>query len=675
MSAPETFDDLDAPPARRLRDFWRGPDRRRQERRFQDRRATDRSASAEADSMFGALVSADSQIDEGDYLGAPASPSAQPQRRSSDPRLDRSASMPEHRTGDTAATGASSRSDRARWQDGATVQRLFRKFVAARAVLGLVLVSALVLMSVFGVAAPLPMMLVAIGYAAQSLAMWLLPRLRAPDSMGEQLTQGQWLATVGVDLAVFLSLHLMQPVHSFNFVALLLMPVLMGGALATRKVALASAAAVVLALLVATWQAVAETQSGAVLWMQVGMVGVGFFAITLLAGEMAARLARESLAARSGLELARQQAQLNRLVIDEMSEGVLVVDQRLRVRAANPAARRLLVREGLGRSAPFHLSMDPLWHELETLIRTAFDKEIWPGGESKASLKFDDGVTRTLRVRARFTRRRSHPGDGGDPQPSEVMCVLFVEDMRTVQERMRQEKLAAMGRVSAGIAHEIRNPLAAIAQANALLSEEAQGAEQKMLTRMVTENVERLRLIVDDVMAVAPGREPTGQTIDAVTVVGHVLGEWSRAAGLPIGPGTRLSARMTETSLPVRFDPEHLRRILVNLLDNARRYATDTPGAITLSLEGLSAQDVMLSVASDGEVIGPDIEPYLFEPFFSTRSRGTGLGLYICRELCERYDGTIDYWKHPAGSRHVNEFRVVLRAAEPSDLSESRLLP
>ena len=83
----------------------------------------------------------------------------------------------------------------------------------------------------------------------------------------------------------------------------------------------------------------------------------------------------------------------------------------------------------------------------------------------------------------------------------------------------------------------------------------------------------------------------------------------------------------------------------------------------------------MLSVSSDGEPIGPDIEPYLFEPFFSTRSRGTGLGLYICRELCERYDGTIDYWKHPPGGRHVNEFRVVLRSAEPSDLSESRLLP
>ena len=460
--------------------------------------------------MFGALVSADSQMDEGDNLAAESSTDVD--RRGSGDRPTERAAGPDGRLAQTTAASSAVRGERARWQDSATMQRLFRKFVGARAALGLVLVGALVLASVFGVAAPLPMMLIAIGYAAQALAMWLLPRLREAESMGDQLTRGQWLATIGVDLLVFLVLHWVQPVHSFNFVALLLMPVLMGGALATRKVALASAAGVVLILLLATWRAAGAAQGGAVLWMQVGMVGVGFFAITLLAGEMASRLARESLAARSGLELARQQAQLNRLVIDEMTEGVLVVDQRLRVRAANPAARRLLAREGASRAAPFHLSTEPVWHELESLIRTAFDKESWPGGEPKVSLKFDDGLTRTLRVRARFTRRRSHPGDGGEAQPSEVMRVLFVEDMRTVQERTRQEKLAAMGRVSAGIAHEIRNPLAAIAQANALLSEEAQGAEQRMLTRMVTENVERLRLIVDDVMAVAPGREPTGQT-------------------------------------------------------------------------------------------------------------------------------------------------------------------
>jgi two-component system sensor histidine kinase PilS (NtrC family) len=127
----------------------------------------------------------------------------------------------------------------------------------------------------------------------------------------------------------------------------------------------------------------------------------------------------------------------------------------------------------------------------------------------------------------------------------------------------------------------------------------------------------------------------------------------------------------------VMFDPEHLRRVLVNLLDNARRHASDQPGSIVLRAESLGGAQARLSLASDGEAIPPDIEPYLFEPFFSSRSRGTGLGLYICRELCERYGGSIDYWQHPDGSAHRNEFVVTMRlvATTAPTPSQDRLLP
>jgi two-component system, NtrC family, sensor histidine kinase PilS len=669
----------------RLRTLLPGGDRKRVAARVPT------AAAGEHESLFGALVGRDSQMyedavpadiarhreadaqaDAQAVTSRAASTAQRPREPGWAPRVEARAPSSAAAPGEPAST----ESKRLEVEEGATLHRLLRVFVGARAVLGVSLVAALVAGGMFGMRAPLGMMLVSMAYAAQAVALWMLPRFRQESNYTEKLTRGRWIATIGVDLVTFSLLHWMQPTQNFNFVALLLMPVLMGGVLATRTVALAGSSAVVLILLAVTWNTTAAAGDMATLWLQSGLAGIGFFAVTLLAGEMSSRLASQAMAARSGLELARQQAQLNRLVLEEMTDGVLVVDRRLRVRAANPAGRRLLVRDGLGRPAPFQLSSDTAWTDIEASIGQAFAKKSWPTGDVNVTLKFSDGMTRTLRMRARFTRRRSALSrDEAIDGPAEIFCVVFVEDLRAVHDRTRQEKLAAMGRVSAGIAHEIRNPLAAIAQANALLSEEVQGREQQMLTRMVNENVERLKLIVDDVMAVAPGHNTSLQTMDASAEVGRIVAEWSRSASLPIGADTRLRVELPSEPLPVIFDAEHVRRVLVNLLDNARRYATDSPGAMTLHLAPPANGLVMLSVASDGEPIPADIEPYLFEPFFSTRSRGTGLGLYICRELCERHGASIDYWQHPPGSRHVNEFRVVFRVAEHTDFTESRLLP
>jgi two-component system sensor histidine kinase PilS (NtrC family) len=122
-----------------------------------------------------------------------------------------------------------------------------------------------------------------------------------------------------------------------------------------------------------------------------------------------------------------------------------------------------------------------------------------------------------------------------------------------------------------------------------------------------------------------------------------------------------LQLELPADALTVSFDHEHLRRVLVNLLDNARRYASEKPGAIHVRLAALDDNSAMLAVASDGDAIAADVERHLFEPFFSTRSRGTGLGLYICRELCVRHGANIEFRPLPAGQRHRNEFRVTMQ--------------
>jgi two-component system sensor histidine kinase PilS (NtrC family) len=401
--------------------------------------------------------------------------------------------------------------------------------------------------------------------------------------------------------------------------------------------------------------------------LQSGLAGLGLFLITLLSGELAGRLVREELAARGSLELARQQAQLNRLVIEEMVDGVLVVDAGLRVRAANPAARALLVDQGLSPPAPFALGDRAAWQALREAVEPALASGEWPEAGRDIRLSFGGGLGRTLRVRVRFMRSRAlaarAPGEGADDGTAEQFAVLLLEDVRTAQARIRQEKLAAMGRVSAGVAHEIRNPLAAIAQANALLQEDALTGSQQRLAGIVADNVQRLKRLVDDVMEVAPGTAPVPQAIDATAVVGTALADWLLIAGVAPGEGSRVRSELPTAPLPVLFDAEHLRRVLVNLLDNALRHGSAQPGAVFLRLAVRDEGWAQLSVLSDGEPIAPEVERHLFEPFFSTRSRGSGLGLYICRELCERYGASVDYRPRPAAERLRNEFLVTLRRA------------
>ena len=557
-------------------------------------------------------------------------------------------------------------------QDTAFV-RVYRTYVAARAAVGVGLVAVPSVSGLSGLRTSEALVLVSLAYAVQAITMWLLPRFGTlavasnPFVLQARQRRRQWLATIGVDLIAFTLLHLLEAGSSFNYAALLVLPVLMAGVLTSRLLALGTAAAVALLLLLAAWRAPASGE-GPALMLQSGLAGMGLFMITLLAGELAARLAREESAARGSLELARQQAQLNRLVIEEMADGVLVVDHRLLVRAANPAARALLVDQGLGPVAPFMLDRNPAWAHLLKATEQALEAGEWPDAGRDVMMAFGEGHSRTLRMRVRFMRNRAPdraPVRAADAaaadRHAEPAAVLLLEDLRTLQARIRQEKLAAMGRVSAGIAHEIRNPLAAISQANALLMEDNLPPAQQRLASMVADNVERLKRLVDDVMEVAPGAEPALRTIDASAAVGSAASEWARTMQLPMGANGRLRAEISSDPLGVTFDPEHLRRVLVNLLDNAHRHASAAPGSVFLRLAPRDEGWVVLSVLSDGAPIAPEVERRLFEPFFSTRSRGSGLGLYICRELCERYGASIEYRPRPAAERLRNEFLVSMR--------------
>jgi two-component system sensor histidine kinase PilS (NtrC family) len=202
------------------------------------------------------------------------------------------------------------------------------------------------------------------------------------------------------------------------------------------------------------------------------------------------------------------------------------------------------------------------------------------------------------------------------------------------------------------------------------LLEDRLAPAQRRLATMVADNVSRLKRLVDDVMEVAPGVQPQSMVVDAAAAVGATVADWTRTVQLTPGADSRLRTELPNEPLLVLFDAEHLRRVLVNLLDNAHRHASSQPGALFLRLAAREDGGVQLSVLSDGAPIAPEVERHLFEPFFSTRSRGTGLGLYICRELCERHGASIEYRPRPTAERLRNEFLVVMRRASSTVLTE-----
>jgi two-component system sensor histidine kinase PilS (NtrC family) len=530
----------------------------------------------------------------------------------------------------------------------AAFERLYRAFLAARAALGVALLAAQLIAAALSAPPARSTLGLSAFYAAAAVALWLLPQLRRGATARSLAGVGSlhWWSVIGLDLLLFGVLHALDP-SGVNYGALFVMPVLMAAVLCPRRLALATAAMATLGLLGAAGWALLLGADVGLKTTQAGLVGSGLFAVSLLAGELSARLAREERAARGSLALARQQELLNRLVIDEMQEGVLVVDRRGRVRAINPAARALL---GAGDGdLSWQLRGRPEWQPLVQALEQAHGGDA--AAEVDVTLALGGGVLRSLRLRLRFTRQR---------EGSEELCVLFVEDNRELLARTRQEKLAAMGRVSAGIAHEIRNPLAAIAQANALIAEDVAGMRAEELTRMVASNVQRLKRLVDDVTEVAPGVRPDTQVLDAGALVQETCADWAQVNGVAAGAGGRFELQVEAPGLMALFDAEHLRRILVNLLDNAHRHAEAGSGAIRVTLARETGGDwLALVVRSAGPPVAPDVERHLFEPFFSTRSRGSGLGLYICRELCERHGARIEFRRADDGA--ANEFQVRLR--------------
>ncbi|MEJ1170540.1 two-component system sensor histidine kinase NtrB [Variovorax sp. CCNWLW235] len=537
--------------------------------------------------------------------------------------------------------------------ESAALLRLWRGFMAARCFVALVLV----LLQGVSFALGQTMQPLAIALSAGYLAAtWLGARYAhfTPPIRGFATL---WFVTIGIDLGTFTALQVLQG-GNINYTPLFALPVLMSAVLGTVTVGLGTTATVTLLLLAdAGWHWLQQPGDSSTRFVQAALTGTGLFVVALLAHELARRLAREEATAERNRSSAQMQAQVNDLVIETLSEGVLVIDAEGLVHAANPAADAIL-GQGLAKlPLPFALHTQPAWHALAALARQTFARRAPQSEEIPVAQA--RGAAREVRVRTRLTPTSDQRVDS--------LCVMFLQDLRELEARIRTEKLAAMGRMSAAVAHEIRNPLAAITQASALLNEDLTDPAHRKLTSMVQHNAQRLARIVDDVLDVSRARQQRvlslGEQVALDPAVRALAEEWVRQTQRP-GVLITLDAADSE----VRFDVEHLRRLLVNLLDNAARYAGKREGSIqvvTTTQRGSSARP-SLQVWSDGAPLEPAVQRHLFEPFFSSESRSSGLGLFLCRELCRRHGATIGYERRAlvAGGPEGNEFFVSFAPSE-----------
>ncbi len=372
-------------------------------------------------------------------------------------------------------------------------------------------------------------------------------------------------------------------------------------------------------------------------YSQTGLLGLMFFVSSLVANTVAQRARRsEAMAQRVGSEFVNL-SRLSENIIESMQTGVLVVDAGNRIRVANAAGRRL-VGDDLPSGATLPQAVPALHAALQQ----------WRDGRGDSALPLAiDASGRELMVR--FTRL----GWGAEAQ-----ILLSLEDASLLREQAQQIKLAALGRLSAGIAHEIRNPLSAITQASQLLAESATlDPGNHRLLDMVQRHAARIERIVRDVLDLS-----RRNSADQVRLR---LREWLTRTAALYHESYPQGARPIElTDVPaelyVQFDVEHLQQVLFNLWDNSFSHGAPAQRAATVMMQATVSDDdeaVVLDVLDDGPGIPPELHERIFEPFFTSTSTGTGLGLYLCRELCEYNQARINH----VPSRHGAMFRIRFR--------------
>lgn len=469
---------------------------------------------------------------------------------------------------------------------------------------------------VLGAASPLLAALALSIYMVASVALIIATQLRIPSASVQLSLQ------VLVDIAM-LVLLMHASGGSRSGIGMLLLISLAAGALVTHgRMAFFHAAVAALAVLFEQLWQFLYLEATAADFVPSGMLATGYFVIAGL-GYTLAKYARgaEEIAEKRGVDLANM-AQINELVIRDMQDGFLVVDEEGTIRQQNRQSASMIG----GIDAATGQKLKTLSPQLDTLLAQ------WREDRERIFPIIRDAQTQ------REMQLRFVAVGGGQLSPT----VIFIEDASRVRAQAQQMKLVALGRLTASIAHEIRNPLSSINHAAELLEEEVGRSDaDRRLLNIIRDNSHRLDRLVEEVLYLNRRDRAHPEALDLESFLTIFIQNF--CANEKLKPSLFSLKGLANHS--VMFDRTHLDQILWNLARNASRYASAAEGAVMIEISTIPAatKTVELAITDDGPGVEPSAVQHLFEPFFTTDTKGTGLGLYIARELAEVNDALLEY--------------------------------
>lgn len=501
---------------------------------------------------------------------------------------------------------------------------LFRVYVGYRSLLSVVLLIMLVspnTRQLVGTLNPAMYTTIALAYLATSIPL--------VGSLSTRLNQSQKLMLLVflVDIVAITLLSDSSGGMISGLPVLLVITVAASAVLITnRTLATLIAAISVMAILLDTvWLILRDVLDSSSLF-PAGILGLLIFGVSLMVQPIAHRLGRAEELARNRASDLYSLQRLNEQIVQHMQTGILLVNNEGVVRIMNKAASSLLAPER-------PVTVEQGRQLADYCPELAYQFEHWKDSGAHRAKPFTV-MEGALPVIANF--RELQPNANRE-------SLVFVEDYTPVTQYAQSLKLNSLGRLTASIAHEIRNPLGAISHAAQLLQESQDlSAPDKRMADIIQNHCERVNQIVESVMQISRREPPKPQYLLLAPWLTEFVGDYLNA----LNRDAQVTIDCDYKELLVEFDPENLQRVIANLLDNALRHSKLVTGKETARIQvdlDSSLHQCQLDIIDSGNGVPSADLTKLFEPFFTTMAEGSGMGLYLCKELCEINNADLDY--------------------------------